>query len=48
MRKHLIVANVVAALALIPWLNGIKEDLHAPSFISALVPLNPESSAPFS
>jgi mannosyltransferase len=42
MRKHLILANVVAALALIPWLNGIKEDLHAPSFINALVPLNPE------
>ena len=42
MRRNLIVSNVVAALGLIPWLNGIKEDLHAPSFISALVPLNPE------
>ena len=36
------VASVAAALALIPWLNGIREDLHAPSFIHALVPLNPE------
>ena len=40
-RKHLFVANVVAVLGYIPWINGFREDLHAPSFINALAPLKP-------
>jgi hypothetical protein len=40
-RKYLMVANVGAALGLVPWINGIREDLHAPSFIHALAPLKP-------
>jgi hypothetical protein len=42
MRKHLIVANVAAALGLLPWINGLREDLHAPSFINSLAPLKPD------
>jgi 4-amino-4-deoxy-L-arabinose transferase-like glycosyltransferase len=40
-RKPLIVANVVAVLGFVPWINGLREDLHAPSFINALAPLKP-------
>jgi hypothetical protein len=39
-RRALIAANVAAAVAYIPWLNGLREDLHAPNYISALAPLN--------
>jgi 4-amino-4-deoxy-L-arabinose transferase-like glycosyltransferase len=39
-RRALVVANVAAGLGFIPWLNGFREDLHAPSFISALAPAN--------
>ena len=40
-RRHLFVANVVAVLGFIPWINGFREDLNAPSFINALAPLKP-------
>jgi len=40
-RKYLVIANVAAGLAFIPWINGFREDLHAPSFIAALAPLKP-------
>jgi mannosyltransferase len=40
-RRSLIVANVVAVLGFVPWINGLREDLHAPSFINALAPLKP-------
>ena len=29
-RKYLVLANVVAAVAYIPWLGGLRNDLHAP------------------
>jgi hypothetical protein len=41
LRKYLIIANVAAALGFLPWINGFREDLHAPSFINALAPLKP-------
>ena len=37
-RRPLITANVAAALGYIPWINGFREDLHAPNFISVLEP----------
>jgi 4-amino-4-deoxy-L-arabinose transferase-like glycosyltransferase len=39
-RKHLIMANGAAALAYIPWINGLREDLHAPNFIALFEPFN--------
>jgi hypothetical protein len=39
-RTPLVVANIAAALTYIPWLNGFREDLHAPNFISALAPFD--------
>ena len=30
-RKYLVLANVAAAVAYIPWLGGLREDLHAPN-----------------
>jgi len=39
-RRALIVSNVAAVLGFLPWINGFREDLHAPNFISALAPVN--------
>ena len=39
-RAPLVLANVAAALTYIPWLNGFREDLHAPNYISAVAPFN--------
>ena len=39
-RRALIAANVAAAVGFLPWINGFREDLHAPNFISALAPVN--------
>jgi len=39
-RRALIAANVAAGVAYLPWLGGLQEDLHAPSFIPTLVPVN--------
>ena len=38
-RKYLVMANVAVVLAYIPWLNGLREDLHAPNFIGVAAPL---------
>ena len=40
-RKNLIIANVAVVLGFVPWINGFREDLHAPNYISALAPLTP-------
>jgi len=37
------VANVAAALTYIPWVNGLREDLHAPNYISVIAPFNPHT-----
>ncbi|MBF6558535.1 MAG: glycosyltransferase family 39 protein, partial [Acidimicrobiales bacterium] len=37
-RRALVVANVAAGIAFLPWLGGLKEDLHAPNFIKAFQP----------
>jgi hypothetical protein len=39
-RVPLVVANVAAALTYVPWLNGLREDLHAPNYISAIAPFD--------
>jgi len=39
-RRALIAANVAAGLAYLPWLGGLREDLHAPNLIPFLVPVN--------
>jgi hypothetical protein len=39
-RRALITANVVAALGFIPWINGFREDLHAPAYLGAFAPFN--------
>ena len=39
--KYLLGANVVAIMGFIPWVDGLREDLHGPSFINALAPLKP-------
>jgi hypothetical protein len=40
-RVPLVVANVAAALTYIPWLNGLREDLHASNnYISAIAPFD--------
>ena len=39
-RKNLIIANGAAVLAYIPWINGLREDLHTPNLIGAFVPFN--------
>ncbi|MGH9080293.1 MAG: glycosyltransferase family 39 protein [Acidimicrobiales bacterium] len=38
-RVALVAANVAACLLYIPWLGGLRQDLHAPSFIAALAPV---------
>jgi hypothetical protein len=39
-RVPLVVANVAAALTYAPWLNGLREDLHAPNYISSIAPFD--------
>jgi 4-amino-4-deoxy-L-arabinose transferase-like glycosyltransferase len=39
-RRALVVANLAVAVAYVPWLGGLREDLRAPSFIAQLAPLN--------
>jgi hypothetical protein len=39
-RTPLLVANVAAALTYLPWLNGFREDLHAPNYISSIAPFD--------
>ena len=39
-RRAIVAANVAAALGYIPWINGVREDLHAPNYISFVAPLN--------
>jgi hypothetical protein len=39
-RKPLVVTNIAAALTYLPWLNGLREDLHAPNYISAIAPFD--------
>ena len=35
-RKYLVLANVAAAVAYLPWLGGVREDLHAPNNVTFL------------
>jgi mannosyltransferase len=43
-RRALVVANVAAGLAYLPWLGGLRQDLHAPNLIGVLSPpLNPHN-----
>jgi hypothetical protein len=37
--RPLVVTSVVVALAYIPWLGGLRADLHSPNFTSALFPV---------
>lgn len=39
-RLALVASNVMAGVGFAPWINGLREDLHAPNFISALAPVN--------
>lgn len=39
-RRPLIIANVAALLVYLPWINGLREDLHAPNFIGFFEPFN--------
>ena len=39
-RRALVTANVVAALAYLPWLGGLREDLHAQNLIALFSPVN--------
>ena len=39
-RTPLVVANIAAALTYLPWVNGLREDLHAPNYISLIAPFN--------
>ena len=38
--KALLLANTAAAVAYLPWLGGLREDLRAPNFITTFVPVN--------
>ena len=38
-RRALVAANVAVAVAYVPWLGGLREDLHAPNFIGGIAPL---------
>ena len=37
-RPALVIANLAAGVAYLPWLGGLREDLHAPNFIGGLQP----------
>jgi hypothetical protein len=39
-RTPLVVANIAAGLTYLPWVNGLREDLHAPNYISTIAPFN--------
>ena len=39
-RRALIGSNVAAAVGFLPWINGLREDLHAPNFIGFLYPFS--------
>ena len=39
-RRALVIANVAAGLAYLPWLGGLREDLHAQNLIALFAPVN--------
>lgn len=38
-RRALVLSNVAVVIAFLPWLGGLREDLHAPNFISEINPV---------
>ena len=39
-RRALVISNLAAGVAYLPWLEGLRADLAAPNFIAIAVPLN--------